>query len=89
LEELCRQSITSNLSIKNVCAGLCAAHSLEPALDDLVASLLIFLAENVEQLLAEQRSNFMELPLSLFVSLLKQPSLVSHPMHSRHVCQLI
>ena len=77
LEQLCRQSILANLSVQNICAELHVTHLLEPALDDMAASLLTFLSQNMESVLAQPSNDFVTLPLPIVVALLKDPSLVS------------
>lgn len=77
LEKLCRQSVLQNLSVQNVCAGLHVTHLLEPALDDMAASLLTFLSQNLENVLAQQSSDFVTLPLPILIAMLRNPSLVS------------
>ncbi len=77
LEELCRQQILADLNAENVCAGLHVAHLLDPTLDDLAAPLLTFLAEHLDTILDQQKTDFVALPLAIFVALLKNPSLVS------------
>lgn len=77
LEQLCRHSVLTNLTVQSVCDGVQVAHLLEPALDDMAGSLLTFLSQNLESVLAQQSHDFVMLPLPVLTALLMNPSLVS------------
>jgi hypothetical protein len=76
LEELARCSIKNNLTVDNVCTALLAAHALEPATDDLAASLTSFLMRHLDQVLTERPTDFLELPLPILLAIVKSSSLV-------------
>eukprot|EP00884_Botryococcus_braunii_P002666 jgi/Botrbrau1/123/Bobra.0022s0109.1 len=75
LEVMCCTNIRETLGAHTVCAALEVVHRLEPALPQLQASLLSYLAGNFDSVVDADPEGFFRLPAALLAVLLRQPFL--------------